>query len=171
MIRFANWETRFCVETTRFHAPYHEVLGWARSKVSFPLIILHCTRFTSVISTNTLFCKPKLCVFHFAPNPSFLYRKEQKRSHTLRYVLKNRKTGKVLLVVLFTLYLNEDLDEQGNVKPGVETGVPFDKMDKDKAARLESKRDDVAVDESDAKGSFGEKKKDEKFYEGDDDVD
>lgn len=100
-----------------------------------------------------------------------MYRKEQKRSHTLRYVLKNRKTGKVLLVVLFTLYLNEDLDEQGNVKPGVETGVPFDKMDKDKAARLESKRDDVTVDESDSKGSFGEKKKDERFYEGDDDVD
>jgi hypothetical protein len=45
-------------------------------------------------------------------------------------VLKNRKTNAVLFVVLFTLFLNEDLDEEGNVKPGVEAGLPFDKMEK-----------------------------------------
>ena len=52
------------------------------------------------------------------------YRKEQKRSHALRYVLKNRKTDKVYMVVLFTLYLKEDVDEDGNVKVGVEAGKP-----------------------------------------------
>src|SRR6266536_2780808 len=49
-----------------------------------------------------------------------------KRSHTLRYVLKNRATDTVLFVVLFTLYLKEDVDEDGNVKDGVEGGKPFD---------------------------------------------
>lgn len=43
-----------------------------------------------------------------------------RRSHTLRYVLKNRATGDVIFVVLFTLYLKEDIDEEGNVKEGVE---------------------------------------------------
>jgi hypothetical protein len=30
------------------------------------------------------------------------------------------------LVVLFTLYLKEDVDEHGNVKEGVEGGKPFE---------------------------------------------
>ena len=119
-------------------------------------------------SPYTAHAKPS--VFCSTPNPLFLCREEQKRSHTLRYVLKNRKTNKVLLVVLFTLYLNEDLDEQGNVKPGVEAGLPFDKMAKEKAAKHDSKRGDVA-DESSREGSVADKKENEKFYEGDDDVD
>ncbi|KAG0645452.1 hypothetical protein D0Z07_8624 [Hyphodiscus hymeniophilus] len=51
----------------------------------------------------------------------------------LRYVLKNRATGKVLFVVLFTLYLKEDVDEEGNIKPGVmeQANVPFEKRDDD----------------------------------------
>ncbi|KAH7379714.1 hypothetical protein BKA64DRAFT_749889 [Cadophora sp. MPI-SDFR-AT-0126] len=53
-------------------------------------------------------------------------RKTQKRSHSLRYTLKNRATDTVLFVVLFTLYLKEDVDEDGNVKEGVEAGKPFD---------------------------------------------
>ncbi|ESZ98321.1 hypothetical protein SBOR_1314 [Sclerotinia borealis F-4128] len=48
----------------------------------------------------------------------------------LRYVLKNRKTGEVLLVVLFTLYLKEDVDENGKLKDGVEGGKPFDQLPK-----------------------------------------
>ncbi|KAH7327205.1 hypothetical protein BKA65DRAFT_510169 [Rhexocercosporidium sp. MPI-PUGE-AT-0058] len=52
-------------------------------------------------------------------------RKTQKRSHSLRYTLKNRATDTVLFVVLFTLYLKEDVDEEGNVKEGVEGGKPF----------------------------------------------
>ncbi|KAG9236451.1 hypothetical protein BJ875DRAFT_227877 [Amylocarpus encephaloides] len=46
----------------------------------------------------------------------------QKRSHTLRYVLKDKATDTVLFVVLFTLYLKEDVDEEGNLKPGIEGG-------------------------------------------------
>jgi hypothetical protein len=34
-------------------------------------------------------------------------------------VLKNRKTKTVYLVVLFTLYLKEDVNEDGSIKEGV----------------------------------------------------
>jgi len=40
-----------------------------------------------------------------------------KRSHQLRYVLRNRATGQVYLVVHFTLYLKEDVNEDGSLKP------------------------------------------------------
>ncbi|KAK3898900.1 hypothetical protein C8A05DRAFT_46899 [Staphylotrichum tortipilum] len=42
-----------------------------------------------------------------------------KRSHQLRYVLRNRVTGQVYLVVLFTLLLAEDVNEDGTLKPGM----------------------------------------------------
>ncbi|KAI1432766.1 hypothetical protein GGR50DRAFT_672469 [Xylaria sp. CBS 124048] len=41
----------------------------------------------------------------------------RKRSHTLRYVLRNRTTGHTYLVILFTLYLKEDVNEDGSLKP------------------------------------------------------
>ncbi|KAK4187484.1 hypothetical protein QBC35DRAFT_233160 [Podospora australis] len=44
-------------------------------------------------------------------------RTHQKRSHQLRYVLRNRSTGEVYLVVLFTLHLAEDINEDGSLKP------------------------------------------------------
>lgn len=44
-----------------------------------------------------------------------LFRK--KRSHQLRYVLRNRSTGQVFLTILFTLYLKEDVNEDGTLKP------------------------------------------------------
>ena len=44
-----------------------------------------------------------------------LFRK--KRSHQLRYVLRNKSTGQVFLTVLFTLYLKEDVNEDGTLKP------------------------------------------------------
>ncbi|KAL2163333.1 hypothetical protein VTH06DRAFT_5390 [Thermothelomyces fergusii] len=44
-------------------------------------------------------------------------RHHRKRSHQLRYVLRNRSTGQVYLVVLFTLHLAEDVDEDGTLKP------------------------------------------------------
>ena len=56
------------------------------------------------------------------------------------------------------------------MKPGVEAGLPFDKMAREKAAKHESKRADAA-DESSSEGSVVEKKENERFYEGDDDVD
>lgn len=37
-------------------------------------------------------------------------------------MLKNRATGDVLFVVLFTLYLKEDVNEDGSIKEGVEGG-------------------------------------------------
>ncbi|QSZ29764.1 hypothetical protein DSL72_004281 [Monilinia vaccinii-corymbosi] len=53
----------------------------------------------------------------------------------LRYVLKDRKTGEVLFVVLFTLYLKEDVDENGRLKDGVEGGKPFDLLPKEVAEK------------------------------------
>lgn len=44
-----------------------------------------------------------------------LFRK--KRSHQLRYVLRNKSTGQVFLTILFTLYLKEDVNEDGTLKP------------------------------------------------------
>lgn len=44
-----------------------------------------------------------------------LFRK--KRSHQLRYVLRNRSTGQIYLTILFTLYLKEDVNEDGTLKP------------------------------------------------------
>lgn len=69
---------------------------------------------------------------NFAYQPT-LNRKVQKRSHTLRYVLKNRATDEVLFVVLFTLYLKDDVDEEGNVKPGVmeDANKPFELRDEE----------------------------------------
>jgi hypothetical protein len=51
------------------------------------------------------------------------HRKQQKRSHTLRYVLRNRKTDTVYLVVFFTLYLKDDVNEDGSIKEGVIGGT------------------------------------------------
>lgn len=50
-------------------------------------------------------------------NLSFGISYRKKRSHQLRYVLRNRTTKQVYLVVLFTLYLKEDVNEDGSLKP------------------------------------------------------
>ncbi|XDG08257.1 hypothetical protein ABKA04_007872 [Annulohypoxylon sp. FPYF3050] len=44
-------------------------------------------------------------------------RSNPKRSHTLRYVLRNRSTDQPYLVIVFTLYLKEDVNEDGSLKP------------------------------------------------------
>lgn len=41
----------------------------------------------------------------------------KKRSHQLRYVLRNKSTGQIYLTILFTLYLKEDVNEDGTLKP------------------------------------------------------
>ena len=48
-------------------------------------------------------------------------------------MLKNRATNRVLFVVLFTLYLKDDVDEEGNIKPGVleEANKPFEERSKE----------------------------------------
>lgn len=43
-------------------------------------------------------------------------------------MLKDLGTNKPLFVVLFTLYLKEDVDEEGNLKEGVEGGKPLNLM-------------------------------------------
>lgn len=103
-------------------------------------------------------------------------RKEQKRSHTLRYVLKNRATDRVLFVVLFTLYLKADIDENGNPREGVETGKPFHLMDDGKREIYERRKngeagDEEGSEEQSAAKTVGESKKDEKFYDDDEGVD
>jgi hypothetical protein len=52
-------------------------------------------------------------------------------------VLKDLGTGKPLFVVLFTLYLKEDVDEDGNLKEGVEGGKPLALMTDDEKKRHE----------------------------------
>ncbi|RDL33578.1 Uncharacterized protein BP5553_07946 [Venustampulla echinocandica] len=64
-------------------------------------------------------------------------RTEQKRSHTLRYVLKNRATDEVLLVVLFALYLKEDVSEDGKIKNGIQGAKPLSLMSPDERERYE----------------------------------
>ena len=46
-----------------------------------------------------------------------LLRSKPKRSHALRYVLRNRSTDEVYLVVIFTLYRKEVVNEDGTLKP------------------------------------------------------
>lgn len=160
-------EDRFRIEATRLHAPDYEILGWSsvevRSAFITPLVLCIAPSLSSLSGLH--FLKLSLSAFHFLPDLFFSSRKDQKRSHTLRYVLKNRKTNKVLLVILFTLYLNEDLDADGNVKPGVQGGLPFDKRDKAQAGTNGTKGSDAAD------GERPSEKENEKFYEADDDID
>jgi hypothetical protein len=96
---------RLLAQITGLHPPDHEILGRSRSAVC-----------------SLSYHQPPTPLFDFLqfriPTPIYC-RKQRKRSHTLRYVLKNRATNKVLFVVLFTLYLKEDVDENGNIKEGV----------------------------------------------------
>ncbi|KAI1264851.1 hypothetical protein F5Y18DRAFT_388622 [Xylariaceae sp. FL1019] len=52
----------------------------------------------------------------------------RKRSHTLRYVLRNRSTNDTYLVILFTLYLKEDVNEDGSLKPAALEATREDKL-------------------------------------------
>ncbi|KAI1492893.1 hypothetical protein F5X96DRAFT_304626 [Biscogniauxia mediterranea] len=90
-------------------------------------------------------------------------KKQPKRSHALRYVLRNRSTGDTYLVVVFTLYLREDIDEDGELKPeareaiareqhAVAGGKGFGR------SREEALEDDGAKDDSEG---IGDKDKEE----------
>jgi len=55
------------------------------------------------------------------------YRSKPKRSHTLRYVLRNRATEQLYVAIVFSLYLKEDVNEDGSLKPSaleVKVGRP-----------------------------------------------
>lgn len=47
-------------------------------------------------------------------------RTEPKRSHQLRYVLRNKETDEVYLVLFFTIYLKDDVNEDGTIKEGAD---------------------------------------------------
>ncbi|GAO17899.1 hypothetical protein UVI_02030040 [Ustilaginoidea virens] len=49
-----------------------------------------------------------------------------RRSHELRYVLRNKQTGETYLVVVFTIYLREDVNEDGTLKDGATERVVKD---------------------------------------------
>ncbi|KAI8955003.1 hypothetical protein F4801DRAFT_416489 [Xylaria longipes] len=87
-------------------------------------------------------------------------RSHRKRSHTLRYVLRNRTTGDTYLVILFTLYLKEDVNEDGSLKPAALQAMREDK-EMAKAAGKIANRDADGNDVGAAPTSAG----------GDDDVD
>lgn len=57
--------------------------------------------------------------------PLFVYclRSNQRRSHQLRYVLRNRETDQTYLVVLFTLYNKDFVNEDGSLKPGAKESI------------------------------------------------
>ncbi|KAL8282501.1 hypothetical protein RB597_009963 [Gaeumannomyces tritici] len=99
-----------------------------------------------------------------------------KRSHTLRYVLRNRKTGDLYLAVTFSLYLKEDVNEDGSLKPGT-----IEAQQKDSRTRLppggaeEDGADKPVVDEDkaleEARKKLGDVQIDKKDKAGSDDVD
>ncbi|KAI1502538.1 hypothetical protein F5X99DRAFT_379033 [Biscogniauxia marginata] len=76
-------------------------------------------------------------------------RTKPKRSHTLRYVLRNRATNDTYLVILFTLYLKDDVNEDGSLKP----------------AALEATKEDKEMAKESGKLAEGEKRKDEDYEE------
>ncbi|KAI0184231.1 hypothetical protein EV127DRAFT_464586 [Xylaria flabelliformis] len=71
-------------------------------------------------------------------------RSRPKRSHTLRYVLRNRSTGDTYLVILFTLYLKEDVNEDGSLKPAALQATREDKEMAKEAGKI-ADRDDADV--------------------------
>jgi hypothetical protein len=65
-----------------------------------------------------------------------------KRSHTLRYVLRNRKTEQIYAVVVFSLYLKEDVLEDGSIKPEALKAamIPDEAAEEDGAAAAAKKK-------------------------------
>ncbi|KAI1114896.1 hypothetical protein F5Y14DRAFT_412367 [Nemania sp. NC0429] len=76
----------------------------------------------------------------------------------LRYVLRNRATGDVYLVIVFSLYLKEDVNEDGSLKPAAletrlgDRGVAGEEADKIEAGGGEREHDkeEVGVGEGEA---------------------
>lgn len=90
-------------------------------------------------------------------------------------MLKNRVTGVVYLVVLFSLYLKEDVNEDGTIKEGVDlsTGKQVTVSEED-VEESESSSDEEEVEEKKPAAKNGEKADDKKKQYGDtnaDDVD
>ncbi|KAK8000526.1 hypothetical protein PG990_013126 [Apiospora arundinis] len=78
-------------------------------------------------------------------------RSNPKRSHRLRYVLRNKSTGDTYLVVLFTLYLKEDVNEDGSLKPEAlasHTSQTADAAPTETSKAADEPEDEVALEEA-----------------------
>ncbi|KAI1771212.1 DUF1769-domain-containing protein [Hypoxylon cercidicola] len=74
-------------------------------------------------------------------------RSKPKRSHTLRYVLRNRATDETYLVVSFMLYLKEDVNEDGSLKPAALSATNEDKETAKEAGKVPAETEGVSKDE------------------------
>ncbi|KAI1383910.1 DUF1769-domain-containing protein [Hypoxylon trugodes] len=74
-------------------------------------------------------------------------RSKPKRSHTLRYVLRNRSSGDTYLVIVFTLYLKEDVNGDGSLKPAALEATNQDKEMAKESGRIEAGTEEVSKDE------------------------
>jgi hypothetical protein len=111
--------------------------------------------------------------FHVSPPFLLLFRRKddgisfhssrsrRKRSHTLRYVLRNRATNDTYLVILFSLYLREDINEDGSLKPAA---LEATREDKELAKESGKIRDEPTAKDEGTADSNGD-------GNGDDDVD
>ncbi|KAK4154232.1 hypothetical protein C8A00DRAFT_14624 [Chaetomidium leptoderma] len=79
-------------------------------------------------------------------------RHHRKRSHHLRYVLRNRSTGQVYLVVVFSLHLAEDVNEDGTLKPSALEAMPQVPGSKESEPELELEPDEEDFNEEEALG-------------------
>ncbi|KAI1100306.1 DUF1769-domain-containing protein [Jackrogersella minutella] len=87
-------------------------------------------------------------------------RSNPKRSHTLRYVLRNRSTDDTYLVIVFTLYLKEDVNEDGSLKPAALEANKKSKELAKASGKLAAETEDVNRDKdySEAQREFGKLK-------------
>ncbi|KAI2630200.1 DUF1769-domain-containing protein [Hypomontagnella submonticulosa] len=74
-------------------------------------------------------------------------RSRPKRSHTLRYVLRNRSTNTAYVVIMFTLYLKEDVNEDGSLKPSALETTKQDKEMTKESGRVPAETESVSKDE------------------------
>ncbi|KAF4630678.1 hypothetical protein G7Y89_g7456 [Cudoniella acicularis] len=88
---------------------------------------------------------------------------KKKRAHTLRYVLKNRATDTILFVVLFTLYLKEDVHENGELKDGVEGGKPLSLLSDEATEKHEKAKNGEIIS---VEGEENEQAENEKVEQG-----
>ncbi|TGJ87853.1 hypothetical protein E0Z10_g938 [Xylaria hypoxylon] len=83
-------------------------------------------------------------------------RAHNKRSHTLRYVLRNRATGDTYLAILFSLYLKEDVNEDGSLKPAALEATREDKELAMEAGKIAKDDDADGKTKDGVSGGFGD---------------
>ena len=84
-------------------------------------------------------------------------------------MLKDLGTGKLLFCVLFTLYLKDDVDEDGNLKEGVLGGKPMSLMSEEEKKRHQESVEKTAQGKENTKDDAAGKKSE--VETGEDDLD